>query len=645
MKNNFRYDINGLRAYAVALVVLFHFGVSGFSGGFIGVDVFFVISGFLMTKIIIEKFQSNSFSFLSFYLARAIRILPALLILTIGVTIFSWFFLIPEEYKTYAKHAASSITFLSNLMYFRESGDYFAVNTHNYILLHTWSLSVEWQFYIILPILLWVISKFSNATNAYRITVYFLFILSFILSIWLTNKNPTFAFYMIPTRAWEMLAGGIVYLNFNNIILTNKQKKLIELTGFLFIIFGLVSFDSKTSWPGAAALVPVVGSMLILIANNQESNLTKFKPMQFIGSTSYSIYLWHWPIVFFLGYFGLEKNLIYIIIGIFISIFLGWLSFRFVENPTRRNLSKKHFLKSYVQLGSITLILSVSFVSIFKLNGVPERSSNEYKEITNNIVMPLPNNGWCFYSVDSIPSLSVGEENLNCHVGSKEKNAKKALLFGDSYAGHNIPFWDEIGRNLNLNVNAITTNWCYPSLDENFTGSTNSRAYEQCLINRKHLKETLDSYDVVIFAGSWNSVILKENHKNSFKELVDLVKAKNIKTLVMSAPYSFDTNIGMLFKRSVWLNQSFNIESYANNSSSKKQKEAHDQILKLIGSSENIMLLNQKYLFNDGFLAKNNIPYLVDGGHLSVIGSLESAKYFQKHQKYKDIEKFLLSNQ
>ncbi|MGJ8758480.1 acyltransferase family protein [Acinetobacter sp. HC8-3S] len=156
MNSNFRYDINGLRAYAVTLVVLFHFGIAGFSGGFIGVDIFFVISGFLMTQIIVSGLEKNSFSFIKFYISRANRIIPPLVVLSLIVGIIGWFTLTPQELKDYGKHASTSLGFISNIQYFRESG-YFNTDSHEKLLLHTWSLSVEWQFYIILPIFLSII--------------------------------------------------------------------------------------------------------------------------------------------------------------------------------------------------------------------------------------------------------------------------------------------------------------------------------------------------------------------------------------------------------------------------------------------------------------------------------------------------------
>lgn len=298
----FRYDINGLRAYAVILVVLFHFQVFGFSAGFIGVDIFFVISGYLMTKIIIDQIMQEKFSIWKFYLARGIRILPALLLLTFMIALVGWFLLIPEEYKNYGKHAASSITFLSNFVYWRESSDYFSAAAHDKILLHTWSLSVEWQFYIILPIILLIIGKIKRNRNILNLAVLFGFIISLILSYKVSQFSPTTAFYMIPTRAWEMLAGGLVYAYFSKLVIANSFKSLVEFTGFGLILLSLFIFKTTTLWPSFNAVLPVLGSMLILISNSNNSVLTKPKVFQLTGNSSYSIYLWHWPIVFFITY-------------------------------------------------------------------------------------------------------------------------------------------------------------------------------------------------------------------------------------------------------------------------------------------------------------------------------------------------------
>ena len=202
----FREDINGLRALAVVVVVLYHFGIPGFTGGFIGVDVFFVISGFLMTRIIITSMEKGNFSILSFYIARAKRILPALLFLCFILMILGWFFLPSIEYDNLAIHVISAIYFLSNIKFWREAG-YFDVSSHEKWLLHTWSLSVEWQFYLLLPLFIVLFWRYFGAKGV-AISLLVAGVCSLLLSSLLVNFSSSAAFYLLPTRGWEMLAGG-----------------------------------------------------------------------------------------------------------------------------------------------------------------------------------------------------------------------------------------------------------------------------------------------------------------------------------------------------------------------------------------------------------------------------------------------------
>lgn len=197
----FRTDINGLRAWAVVAVMLFHFGVPGFAGGFVGVDVFFVISGFLMTQIIVKGLEGGRFSVWGFYLARARRILPALLVLCAVLLALGWFVLPAPDYRPLGMHVLTSVLFASNIQYWREAG-YFDAASHDKWLLHTWSLSVEWQFYLVLPLLLWGVWRWwPGRRNAARVLAAGL-VASLGLSVWLTAHKPEAAFFLLPTRAW-----------------------------------------------------------------------------------------------------------------------------------------------------------------------------------------------------------------------------------------------------------------------------------------------------------------------------------------------------------------------------------------------------------------------------------------------------------
>ncbi|WP_411726794.1 acyltransferase family protein [Methyloglobulus sp.] len=297
---DFRKDINGLRAIAVIAVILFHFGVSRMKGGFVGVDVFFVISGFLMTGIIFNKVDRGNFSLIGFYLDRGRRIIPALAFLCFVLLVAGWSLLTPSEYKNLGKSVGGSLGFISNIIFWREAG-YFDQASHEKWLLHTWSLSAEWQFYIVYPLIILLLRKWLAASRV-RWGLFFFAVFSFLISIYASGRWPSAAFYLLPTRAWEMLAGGLVYLF--PIAIKERTGTMLELIGIGLIAFSVMYASADDIWPGWLASIPVLGAVLVIMSKRNESLLTCNPIAQFIGKTSYSIYLWHWPLVVALNDFG-----------------------------------------------------------------------------------------------------------------------------------------------------------------------------------------------------------------------------------------------------------------------------------------------------------------------------------------------------
>lgn len=356
----FRKDINGLRAFAVIGVLLFHFNASWMPGGFAGVDVFFVISGFLMTGIIFRGIEQENLSILKFYVARANRIIPALALLCFVLLIFGWFYLTPLEYKALGKHAASSVSFLSNFAYWKEAG-YFDAASHEKWLLHTWSLSVEWQFYIIYPLILVAMRKFMSIKTM-KLMLIVGTVLGFIFCVIASYKWPNPAYYLLPTRAWEMMIGGVAYLY--PFTLQENRKKLVEWTGLALVIGSYFLISADDAWPGYLALFPVVGSFLIIQAQRNDSIITSNIVFQKIGAWSYSIYLWHWPLVVIIYVFSLPEYYVYL--GMALSILLGFLSYKYVEKIKFRNDFSS--LLSYFQskpiyiAGIIVFLGSVLFI-------------------------------------------------------------------------------------------------------------------------------------------------------------------------------------------------------------------------------------------------------------------------------------------
>ena len=434
----FRKDINGLRAIAVIGVILFHFNASWMPGGFAGVDVFFVISGFLMTGIIFRGIEQENFSILKFYVARANRIIPALALLCLVLLVFGWFYLTPIDYKNLGIHVGSSMSFLSNIIYWRESG-YFDPGSHEKWLLHTWSLSAEWQFYIIYPLVLVAMRKFMSL-RVMKLTVLAGTVIGFIFCVIATYKLPNLSYYLLPTRAWEMMLGGVAFLY--PITLNENRKKIIEWAGLLLIVASYFLISKDSPWPGYLALFPVLGSFMIIQALRSDSFITSNIVAQKIGAWSYSIYLWHWPLVVAIYYFSLSEIFIYV--GIVLSLFLGFLSHKYIEKIKFRNDFGSLF--SYLKCKPISLMFIVGAFGV--LVAITDGYKSHYSAEVRVAALEATN----------INPLECINRKLPCYIGNK--NNIRAIIIGDSHA-------DALTTGLSAAVNltkdgviALTKNSC-----------------------------------------------------------------------------------------------------------------------------------------------------------------------------------------
>lgn len=625
----FRKDINGLRAFAVIGVLLFHFNASWIPGGFAGVDVFFVISGFLMTGIIFRGIEQEKFSILNFYVARANRIIPALALLCLVLLVFGWFYLTPLEYKTLGKHAASSVGFLSNFIYWREAG-YFDAASHEKWLLHTWTLSVEWQFYIIYPLILVTMRKFLSIKTM-KLTILVATVLAFIFCVYSTYRWPNASYFLLSARAWEMLIGGVAYLY--PFTLQEHRKKLLEVIGLALVVGSYFLISAENAWPGYLALFPVVGSFLIIQAQRNDSIMTSNIVFQKIGTWSYSIYLWHWPLVVIIYTFALPEYYIYL--GMALSILLGFLSYKYVEkiNFPRSFPTLLGYLKCkpiYIA-GIVGVLGSLTFIK----NGVDDRFelSAQEKEVMSQLVMPYRSNGYCFYSSHE-KTFEVSEsKGVECYLGDKESKAN-TLLFGDSYAGHNEPFFDEVFKANKSSFQSVVTNWCTPSLSDDFAGPKTNPAYEQCMLNRKYLMENLGSYKNIIFSGSWKN-IKTDKQINDMEKIISEASELGVNVIIMAAPKSYSKNPLESFKKSIYLDIPAVIDD--NDSNDLAMREANMKMAEIANKYDNVHFIDRTYLYDKSNNFKVNgltVPYSYDGGHLSILGSKYSAKYFMAHSEY-----------
>ena len=339
MSITYRAEVDGLRALAVAPVILFHAGFGGFSGGFVGVDVFFVISGYLITSIIAGELAEDRFSLVSFYERRARRILPALVLVILTTLPFAWLWLMPGDMKDFMQSVVAAATFSSNILFWYESG-YFDTAAELKPLLHTWSLAVEEQYYILFPLLL----MFTWPLGIRRVLIILAggFVGSFALAIWASHESPSFAFYWLPTRAWELLIGVLAALYLGQRTFARGPHWLAEsgaVIGVLMILYAVFVFDDKTLWPGTAALLPTVGTLLVILFARPGTLVHQVLASRVpvgIGLISYSAYLWHVPIFALVRHRSLtEPGLTTMAALSILSLALAYLSWRFVEVPFR----------------------------------------------------------------------------------------------------------------------------------------------------------------------------------------------------------------------------------------------------------------------------------------------------------------------
>ena len=365
---SYRGDIDGLRAVAVLAVLLFHAQFGEFGGGFVGVDVFFVISGFLITTILIDDP-----SIVSFYQRRARRILPALFALIVAVLAVGLWIMLPHDLVALAKSAIAALLFGSNVWFWRQAG-YFATETELWPMLHTWSLGVEEQFYIVFPLIVRVVRHWPRRRLAALFAV--LAAASFAGCVFtMDHAKPVLAFYLAPTRAWELLAGSILATGAVPIITSRALRSPIAAVGLAAIVGAILFYTPGTPFPGVGALLPVIGSALIIWAGQGGESAVgaalAARPLRLIGLISYSLYLWHWPILAFARYVAVRPlTHVETFAALAASFVAATLSWRYVERPARRGLSDRTVW--FMSLGGIVALVAAGMLVVLG-DGYPGR--------------------------------------------------------------------------------------------------------------------------------------------------------------------------------------------------------------------------------------------------------------------------------
>jgi peptidoglycan/LPS O-acetylase OafA/YrhL len=617
----FRKDINGLRSIAVIAVVLFHFNASWMPGGFAGVDVFFVISGFLMTGIIFKGIEQENFSIFKFYVARANRIIPALAVLCLVMLVWGWFYLTPLDYKAFGKHVASSMGFLSNVIYWRESG-YFDATSHEKWLLHTWSLSVEWQFYIIYPLVLLAMRKFMSL-KVMKAAVLAGTILGFIFCVIATYKWPNLAYYQLPTRAWEMMIGGVAYLY--PIALKEERKKILEWLGLALIVGSYFLISKDNPWPGYLALFPVLGSFLIIQAQRSDSLITSHVIFQKLGAWSYSIYLWHWPLVVAIYYFSLNEIFIYL--GIALSVLLGFLSNKYIEKRRFKNDFNSLFTYLKCQPLYMVLVVGVAGTVIFIENGFIKLAPFEYQSLILN-VEPSPYRNKCHIDEYQDPAASCQ------YFGSKISWA----TFGDS---HSVEIAYALANKLKLDdigLQHFSFSGCRASYKEVESFSQCSKWYNETvtyILNNNEIRNVVFNHRFTSSFFSGNAVDYSVDHHlvvtdevirmtQHMDELILLLASNKDNVYIFYPIPELQRNINQLIGVAFRNESSINDILGTNRAWYEERNKYTINHFDNSNNPENVHLLKPQNVFCDFqncYAVKDGIPLYFDDDHPSILGA------------------------
>lgn len=427
----YRPEIDGLRAIAVLTVVIYHANLGFMGGGFVGVDVFFVLSGFLISSIILEEGSRGAFSYWTFYKRRILRIFPALFTMIAACIAFGWIWFPPVDYKRFADTAIAAAAFYSNF-YFYDKSDYFAPDAITQPLLHTWSLGVEEQFYIVAPFLLLAFLRYPKV-RILGFVVLFLASLAFSV-IALTIDQPL-AFYMLPSRTFELMTGAALALGFLPRINSRRIAEVASIAGLALILAPALFYTHDTPFPGFAALLPCFGTMLVIHANTEVQTATgrilSSGPFVFFGKISYSLYLWHWPFLAF-GLFRYGEDLgAQWVLGLLVgATFVSYLSYRFIEQPVRHT-GNRISSKRVAGMGVAAILVCVGLsLAIRSMEGLPSRLPPAAAAFVAANPLRIEPKDACR---DQSTRTQSGDVDKGCAIGAL--NAPETFLFfGDSHA-------------------------------------------------------------------------------------------------------------------------------------------------------------------------------------------------------------------
>jgi peptidoglycan/LPS O-acetylase OafA/YrhL len=533
-----RPDIDGLRAIAVIPVVLFHAGVPAMSGGYVGVDVFFVISGYLISKLIKEEVEAGNFSIIRFYDRRIRRILPALVFAVALTWACAYILFLPSHFADFAKSVVSVSLFSSNVYFWKASG-YFQADAQLRPLLHTWSLGVEEQFYIIMPIAAIVTARILR--SKWLLVFGLAALASFALSIFAMNVAPTANFFLLPTRAWELLLGGLLAMAPPVRIDARPMREALATLGLALIVGAVLLYNSGTPFPGYTALAPSLGAGLVIFAGGcgptLVGSLLSLRPMQAVGLISYSVYLVHWPIAVFVRYQTLrEPDPLTILAIVLASLVLGAFSWRYIEQPFRKRGGPAMPMRA-VMAGGAALV-AMACIGMGSLSTGPlQTASPQIALLQSNEISWR--NGSCFFE-DGGAGYAAWRAD-QCAL--TQSNLDPVMIWGDSFAAHYAPGIVSNAASIPSKVYLYATAGCPPVL------SYFSYARPKCQeFNRQALRH-IEKLGIrrVILAARW--VDLQARGLDGIRTTLDALKQLGVDVTIIGQSPMFITDIAVIGAR------------------------------------------------------------------------------------------------
>ncbi len=534
----YRPDIDGLRAIAVLMVIVFHFRRPALPAGFIGVDIFMVVSGYLITQFIVHELAADRFSFKVFFFRRARRILPALFFVVASTLLAGGFFFLPKDLESLSSSSISAVLCSSNIYFYLKHGGYFGQKGSEIPLLHTWSLGLEEQFYLVWPVLVVIILRFFRPRNALLI-IAALSACSFIIAEQALRLNHSmFAFYLLPPRAGEFLMGGYLALAEQNGKLKGasvRLKQFISAIGAVFILAPAFLMSSFTLFPGINSLYPCLGTVFIIWSGNDFrtfiSRILSLRLVVYVGLISYSLYLWHWPIYVFLNYTN-TNFFMRSLAGLCLAFLLATLTYLFVERPCRKIAYSK--ARSFLVLMLVStaglVLVAVIFLKMKGLDGITV-DSPAYKEGLEQTRAETD------YGAPFIcKSTEIGDvfAEKKCIIGDPTKRPS-GLLWGDSHAGHYSGFLHKLGVELGFSLRNVMSSSCPP-----FIGPL-GKYRRTCADFMSRIKTELNNYPSVVVGAAWqNYSNLDGQFLNQLDLLLDYLQSLNKPVILLSQVPEFD---------------------------------------------------------------------------------------------------------